>query len=341
METFWIDYGLFAAKTLTVVVAIALILGRIFALAARNRLPTSDRIAVTRLNRKFKRMAQVMQREMLPEAALKLALKADKAEAKARKAGTEARRRMYVLDFHGDVRASAVASLREEITAVLQVAQPGEEVVLRLESGGGLVHAYGLAASQLQRLRKRGLKLTVAVDKVAASGGYMMAAVADRVVAAPFAIVGSIGVVAQVPNLHRLLKRHDVDLEMMTAGEWKRTLTIFGENTDKGRAKFQAEIDDTHALFKEFLHEQRPALDVDLVATGEHWFGARSVALGLVDELATSDDYLLAAATGADLYEVHFTPKRPLSARLSAFVAATVDRVAMTLWERAEARRLP
>ena len=109
--------------------------------------------------------------------------------------------------------------------------------------------AYGLAASQMQRIRDKKLKLTVCVDKVAASGGYMMAVVADKIIAAPFAVLGSIGVLAQVPNFHRLLKKHDVDFEMLTAGKYKRTLTMFGENTDKGREKFQEDIEDTHVLF--------------------------------------------------------------------------------------------
>ena len=131
--------------------------------------------------------------------------------------------------------------------------------MVRLESGGGLVHGYGLAAAQLVRLKDAGLTLTVCVDKVAASGGYMMACVADKVVAAPFAVIGSIGVVSQLPNFHKWLKNHDVDYEMFTAGDYKRTVTVFGENDAEDRAKYQEELEQTHALFKHFVNTYRPA----------------------------------------------------------------------------------
>jgi len=231
-----------------------------------------------------------------------------------------------VLNFHGDLRAAAVASLREEVTAVLTAAQPEDEVMVRLESVGGLVHAYGLAAAQLLRIRDRRIKLTVAVDKVAASGGYLMACVADRIIAAPFAILGSIGVIAQLPNFNRLLKKHDIDYEQFMAGEFKRTVTLFGENTDKGRHKFQEEIEVTHTLFKEFVKSHRPQLDLDQVATGEYWYGTRALEHRLADELRTSDDYLLDASASADLYEVTFTGKKPWLARLLAHTSQALAR---------------
>src|SRR5699024_4687864 len=158
------------------------------------------------------------------KARLKARKKTRKAEKKAAKAGHQhVKPRLFVLNFDGDVRATGVRDLREEISAVLQVARKEDEVLLRLESPGGVVNGYGLAASQLTRVRQHGIKLTIAVDKVAASGGYMMACVGDRIVAAPFAIVGSIGVVGQVPNFNRWLKERDVDFEMHTAGNYKRT----------------------------------------------------------------------------------------------------------------------
>jgi serine protease SohB len=189
--------------------------------------------------------------------------------------------------------------------------------VLRLESEGGVVHGYGLAASQLQRIRDRGVKLTVAVDKVAASGGYLMACVADRIIAAPFAVVGSIGVVAQLPNFNRLLKKHEIEYELHTAGEFKRTLTLFGENTAAGRAKFQETLEDAHALFKSFIQQNRPQVAIDQVATGDHWFGARAIALKLVDELKTSDDYLLERSKDCDLYELRYKRHRSLAERVA------------------------
>ena len=238
-----------------------------------------------------------------------------------------------MLDFDGDIRASAVEHLREEISAVVQVARPEDEVVLRLESQGGMVHTYGLAASQLRRLKSAGIRLTVSVDEVAASGGYMMACVAERIIAAPFAIIGSIGVVGQLPNFNRLLKEHNVDFELHTAGQHKRTLTLFGENTDAARDKFQEELEDTHKLFKSFVTENRPQLEIEMVATGEHWYGTRALERKLIDIIQTSDDYLLAASKDRDIFEVHYKRRRPLQERLASGIRAVVKGVSGGRWQ--------
>ena len=231
--------------------------------------------------------------------------------------------RVFVLTFDGDIAASGVDGLRQEVSAVLGVAQTGDEVVVRVESAGGAVHGYGLAASQLARIRSHGVTLTVAVDKVAASGGYLMAAVADRILAAPFAVLGSIGVVAQIPNVHRLLKKHDVDVEVHTAGRFKRTLDVLGENTEQGRAKLREELEDVHALFQEYVANWRPKLDLEAVSTGEHWYGQRALDRALVDELVTSDEYLARACERADVFEVAWTvPKRPLERLAGQFASA-------------------
>ncbi|WP_436870369.1 protease SohB [Acinetobacter courvalinii] len=229
-------------------------------------------------------------------------------EAKVRRKNDQ---KIYVLDFKGDVQASAVDTIREEITLILATAKAGHDrVVVRLESPGGMVHGYGLAAAQLVRLRDAGFHVTICVDKVAASGGYMMACIANEIISAPFAVVGSIGVVAQVPNFNRLLKQHNVDFELYTAGEYKRTVTMFGENTPEGKAKFEEELQQTHALFKHFVEKYRPQLDVVKVATGEHWYGEDARELNLVDTLQTSDEYLLSLLPKHDIYVIN-TRKRP------------------------------
>src|SRR5215470_17231837 len=240
--------------------------------------------------------------------------------------GARARPNVFVLEFKGDLFATAVRNLREEVTAITTVAGKEDEVVVRLESAGGAVPHYGLAAAQLIRLRDKAIKVTVCIDRIAASGGYMMACVADEIVAAPFAIIGSIGVVAQVPNLHRLLKKHDVDFQEMTAGEFKRTVSVFGEITERGRKKFQEELEDTHLLFKEFVKVHRPKLDLERVATGEHWLARRGLELGLVDRIGTSDDYLVERARDANLYQVSFQRIRSLRERLGSMAAGALDR---------------
>ncbi|MGH8456673.1 MAG: protease SohB, partial [Stenotrophobium sp.] len=280
---FLMQYGLFLAKTVTLVVAITLIVGSFVSLVRAAREHAHERLEVKSINHRFEQMADILNHELLDDAQLKQQKKARKNEekkrAKALKHGQSPRPRLFTFNFDGDLHATAATALREEISAVLQVARKEDEVLLRLESEGGLVHAYGLAASQLTRIRERGIRLTVAVDMVAASGGYLMACVADKIIAAPFAILGSIGVVAQLPNFNRLLKKHNVDFELHTAGQYKRTLTLFGENTDEGRAKFEEELEDTHALFKSFVTENRPGMDMEKIATGEHWYGTRALTL--------------------------------------------------------------
>lgn len=315
------QYGLFLAKATTLVVALLFVVGSLAQLFRQAREQMAEQLEVRSLNDRLERMADILRGELLDDTAWKDYLKQKKKEDKAdRKASKKHKKvskpRLFVLDFDGDVAASATDGLREEISAILQIAQSDDEVLLRLESSGGYVHSYGLAASQLRRLRDQGILLTVAVDKVAASGGYLMAGVADRIIAAPFAIVGSIGVVAQLPNIHRLLKKNDVDIELHTAGEYKRTLTMLGENTEAGRAKFREELEDTHALFKEYLAEHRSSLDLSAVATGEHWYGRRALELKLVDELSTSDDYLLKNLKSHDIYSIEYKQRRPLSERL-------------------------
>ncbi|SDK26028.1 protease SohB [Microbulbifer yueqingensis] len=247
--------------------------------------------------------------------------------------------RVFVVHFDGDIKASALSSLREEITAILQVAESGDEVLVVLESPGGMVANYGLAASQLARVRAAGIFLTIAVDKVAASGGYMMACVADRIIAAPFAMVGSIGVLAQLPNFNRLLKRHDVDYELFTAGEFKRTVTMFGENTPEGREKFQSDLEEIHALFQHFVGEYRPQLDVNRVATGEVWFGQRAIDLGLVDALKTSDEYLTSRAGEAALYQVEYKEKTNIAKRIGLAAQSGIESALMRLLSRLAAWR--
>ena len=242
--------------------------------------------------------------------------------------------RIFILNFDGDVEASAVENLREEISAIIGSASEGDKVLLRLESPGGMVHSYGLAASQLTRLKTAKLELIIAVDQVAASGGYMMACVADKIIAAPFAVVGSIGVVAELPNFHRLLKHNKVDYEQHTAGEYKRTLTMFAENTEQAREKFKKELEETHDLFKDFIIQNRPSLAIEKVATGEHWYGTTALELGLIDEIQTSDDFILKAAEDCDIFEVNYEVKKPLSERLTFSLQSAIEKGFLAMWQK-------
>lgn len=350
---FLYELGLFAAQTLLIVVAVVAIVLVIAGVAGqKNRSPDEGYIEVKSVNDRFdvytgaiRDLAETEEASKLREKhqkksakakakAEKARLKAAKKEAKDSVTVVSERPRTFVLDFEGDVMASQVDALREEISAILPNVQEGDEVVLRLESPGGVVHGYGLAASQLSRIKDAGVTLVIAVDKVAASGGYMMACVGDRILAAPFAILGSIGVVAQLPNFHRLLKKNDVDFEQFTAGEYKRTVTMFGENTDKGRRKFENELEETHGLFKQFVSANRPAVNVDKVATGEVWYGSQALSEGLIDAISTSDSYLLSQAVDRDVFEVRYRRKQKLAERMGFAAELMVDRFLLKAWQR-------
>lgn len=340
---FLYEYGLFLAKAITFVVAVVAIIATIAASAIKQKSKKGE-LEITDLSEHFEEVEEEITHHLLSKEALKLKEKNEKKEAKeqaklAKKAAKsneeiETKPRVFVLDFNGSIDAKEVSGLREEVTAILMVATEKDEVFIRLESGGGMVHGYGLASSQLDRIRQKGIPLTVSVDKVAASGGYMMACVANKIISAPFAIVGSIGVIAQVPNFNKLLKKHDVDFEQFTAGEFKRTVTMFGENTEKGREKFVEELEETHELFKTFVSEHRPSLEVSKVATGEHWFGLKAKELGLVDNIQTSDDYLQNLSKENQVLSIKYVVKKGLADKFSKAASLTLENLVGKVWQK-------
>jgi len=346
---FLYDFGLFLAQAVTLVTAILIVVAGLVAIGQRQKAEHREgHIEIRNLNEKYKHIGDTIRGAVTDPQLFKEQQKAEKKEDKLKKKSakkksksqddTDTRKRLFVLSFDGDMRASATDNLREEISCVLPQLRDGDEILVNLESPGGLVHAYGLAASQLKRITEAGVPLTAAVDKVAASGGYMMACVAPKIIAAPFAVIGSIGVLAQLPNFHRLLKKHDIDFELLTAGEYKRTLTIFGQNTDKGREKFVEELEDTHELFKQFVRENRSAVEIDAVATGEVWYGQRAIERGLVDAIQTSDAYIQERLADWDVFEVRFVHKKNWQEKLGVAAEGAMERAALKLWQRAQNR---
>ncbi|MCY4657179.1 MAG: protease SohB [Gammaproteobacteria bacterium] len=354
---FLIELSLFLVKAIIIVVAIVIVLSMLFRGVGRSRQSGHDKHGwievqkISELHDSFRDVfnqarvgRHVFMKKKQTEAKAKR--KEEKKTAKTQKKESsdekessstettetlekEQKRKLYVLNFQGDVEASQVEALRNEVTAVLLDASDKDEILVGVQSPGGLVHAYGLAASQLLRIKQAGIRLTVAVDQVAASGGYMMAAVADRIIAAPFALLGSVGVVAEVPNFNRLLEKNQIDYEVITAGEHKRTLTVFGKNTDEHRAKFKDEIEDVHKQFREFVTEHRPVVEDDTVKTGEAWYGQRALANKLIDEIQTSDQYIMNAAKDSDVYKVTWmvsrTPIEKFAEKFNALVTKLRD----------------
>ncbi len=312
---FLLEYGMFLAKTLTLVLAIGAVITMIVIATVKPKARKGE-LCFDDLSAEYQHLQADLQQQLLDKKAFK---QWQKTAGKTEKLQTK----LFVIDFTGSMDAHEVDALREEVTAVLAVATNADAVLVRLESGGGVVHGYGLGASQLERLKQKNIPLTVAVDKVAASGGYMMACIADKIIAAPFAILGSIGVIAQLPNFNKLLKKNHIEFEQFTAGEFKRTVTVFGENTDKGRQKFQQELEETHVLFKHFVQKNRQQLDIDDVATGEHWFGYQALDLKLIDAISTSDDYLLSQLSERQVYKVQYRIRKTLAEK-AGLTAATV-----------------
>lgn len=347
MSEFFLQYGLFLAETITIVAAIGIIIALIASAASKGKQGENGKLTVTDLKQRYQDMSRNIRYSILEphqlKAEQKAKKKADKAEAKQKKKASksgetnkdDSPRRVFVLDFHGDIKASGVAAMREEISALLQLEPAPSEIVIRLDNAGGIVHEHGLASSQLQRIRDANIPLTIAIDKVAASGGYMMACVADTIIAAPFAVVGSIGVIAQLPNFNRLLDKHGIDFEQFKAGEYKRTVTVFGKNTDADREKFNEELDQTHILFKDFVGSQRPILDMDEVAKGEHWYGSQALELKLVDQLSTSDDYLMEKIKQGEVYSIKYEAHKSISEKLAGVIHLSLDRLLLGWWGRA------
>ena len=221
----------------------------------------------------------------------------------------------FVLSFKGDTMATQVEDLREEISLILEIASPKDEVILLLESRGGSVAHYGLAASQLQRLRNHNIPLTVCVDKVAGSGGYLMACVGNQIISAPFAFIGSIGVLFGLPNIHDFLKKHDISYEEITAGEYKRTLTPLGKVTEEKRKKLKEQLDLIHNQFKNFVKQYRD-IDMDQIATGETWLAEEALKKGLVDKIQCSDDYIIDRSKTRNVYKVSLKTQKSFFEKL-------------------------
>ena len=331
MLEIFLEYGLFLLKVITILISVIVLISFI---AASKKSSSSEGLEIENLNDKYKGLSDSLNKAVMEKDEWKKKQKAQKATVKKNKKRKIRKPKAYILDFIGDIKASAVPSLREEVTAILDIAKRNDQIVLRLDNHGGVVHEHGLAASQLARIRQKKIYLTVVVDKVAASGGYLMASVANKIYAAPFAILGSIGVIAQLPNFNRLLDNYGVDFEQITAGQYKRNVTMFGKNTDEDREKLKDQLEEIHELFKSSVNEYRPQLDLEKVATGEHWYGTKALELGLIDEIKTSDELLIEMSKKYDIFSVKLKIKEPLKKRLMSNIDSLLEKVDDIRWKK-------
>ena len=331
MLEIFLEYGLFLLKVITVLISVIVLISFV---AASKKSTAAEGLEIENLNDKYKGLSDSLNKAVMEKDEWKKKQKSEKAIAKKNKKKKTRKPKAYILDFIGDIKASAVPSLREEVTAILDIAKRNDQIVLRLDNHGGVVHEHGLAASQLARIREKKIHLTVVVDKVAASGGYLMASVANKIYAAPFAILGSIGVIAQLPNFNRLLDNYGVDFEQITAGQYKRNVTMFGKNTDEDREKLKDQLEEIHELFKSSVNEYRPQLDLERVATGEHWYGSKALELGLIDEIKTSDELLIEMAKKYEIFSVKLKTKKPLKKRLLSNIDSLLEKVDDIRWKK-------
>ena len=329
---FLTDYGIFLLKVITIALAITLPLLFIIG-SSKSKNPPKGSLVVKNLSKKFEDMGSSVRSAQLNPKELKKYNKELQKNKKQDNKKPSKEDSVYVLNFNGDIQASEVTKLKHEINAILLSDTKCKEVVIKVESGGGSAYAYGLCAAELKRLVDNKIKLTVCIDKVAASGGYLMSCVASKIIAAPWAIVGSIGVIAQLPNFHRLLKKNSIDFEMHTAGEFKRTLTTLGENTEAGRKKFKSELEDLHFIFKDFVKEQRPQVDTKIVATGEVWQGEKAIEVGLIDALGTSDDYLVGLSKKLKLFEIEYVEKKNLSEKFAFSTQLIIEKSILKFYD--------
>jgi len=306
------NYGFFLLKTITILAAVLVVIGAIVSQKKKSPGELHSQCLNEEINSQKLKLTK------------KYKLKFSKKEKKPELKNLP---KAYIVDFKGDIKATQTEQLREEITTILSIFQPGDEVMIRIDSPGGAVNGYGFAASQLERLRNNNVYFSVCIDQIAASGGYLMACIANRIYAAPFAIIGSIGVVAQLPNLHKWLKKHDIDFEQITAGEYKRTLTIFGENTAEGRKKFTEDLQLIHTNFKNQVSTYRPQLNIETVATGEHWLARDALKLGLVDDLKTSDDWILEKTKNYQVIQLQKTKNQSLQEKIFKPVAQLLHKI--------------
>lgn len=312
---FFVDLAAFLIKAGILAAASVFVLGSLIGMIRRARMdPGQDHLRVTYLNEELADHSLSILNAMMPPKAFKKLARRQQQELGVK---SRTRPKTFILDFFGDLAASSVDALRQQINALLLVLEEKDEVLVRLESSGGKAHAYGFAAAQLGRLKGENRRLVVSIDRVAASGGYMMACVADHIIAAPFALVGSIGVLAMVPNFHRLLQQFNVDYDEFAVGENKKNISLLGANTEEGKQKFIQDMEEFHRDFKGFVAEHRPAVKIDEAADGDVWYGEKARTLGLVDELKTSDDFLLERIKERDLFRVEFVESKPLRKRLS------------------------
>ncbi|CAB3976441.1 protease SohB [Candidatus Azoamicus ciliaticola] len=295
------DYTIFFLKIITIIILLLLTIITCL-IIIKNK--DNKYIEIKNINKKYITLKKMFLSEILKKTEKKNIIKNINKEEKIIKT-----KNLFILNFNGDINASDINNLKDILSILILNKKYVDEVLIKLTSNGGIVTNYGLAATQLKRLKNENINLTISIDTIAASGGYMMACVANKIIASHFSIIGSIGVLGIIPNINKMLNKNNIEIEYHTSGKYKKTLSVIGENTEIGRKKFIESLENTHFLFKNFVKENRSQINIDEIATGEYWYGIDALKLNLIDKIQTSDEYIMENLNNTKIYEIKLNEK--------------------------------
>ncbi|MDP3296608.1 MAG: signal peptide peptidase SppA [Thermodesulfovibrionia bacterium] len=164
-------------------------------------------------------------------------------------------------------------------------------VVIRIDSPGGAVAPAQEIYKEIVKLKKE-KKVVASMGSVAASGGYYIACPADKIVANPGTLTGSIGVIMEIPNIEGLMKKIGVETKVIKSGKHKDIASMFKSMTEEERKILQSVLDDVHDQFIRAVSEGRNMKyeNIKELADGRIFTGKKAKELGLVDTLGNLDD---------------------------------------------------
>ena len=231
----------------------------------------------------------------------------------------------------GDTLAAIFTELREDENV--------KAVVLRVDSGGGSAFASEIIRDSINAIQNQGIPVVVSMSSAAASGGYWIAAEADRILAMPTTITGSIGVWGVVPTIDRSLAKLGIYSDGVGTTDIAAMMELDRPLTEQTKIIIQAGVDNIYTRFITLVANGRDSTpaEVHKIAQGRVWTGNQALANGLVDQLGDLNDAILVAAEIADLdnYQVDYrrkemTPIEALLTGLNSNVAASLQGLGLT-----------
>ncbi|WP_343192796.1 S49 family peptidase [Buchnera aphidicola (Taiwanaphis decaspermi)] len=215
---------------------------------------------------------------------------------------------LYILDYNDKIKKNKIKKLREEISSIILVAKKNDEVLLRLENTSDIVYEYGLVIAQLQRLRKKGIKLIISIDKIVSNGGYIIACVADHISASPFSIIGPINIVVNIPNIDKYTQTSNLNNQLNDCNTFTK-LTLIKNNTKIYVNKIFNKLDIKKYIRNSFIKDMRPSLNLNKIFNQNYWIGENAINEKLIDSINTSDDILFSKKDTHNLLKIKYVYK--------------------------------